>query len=52
MQYTYTLKPKKTQKLYRNVRNEDTILFEDYIPDSENIKYNSYFIYAKIIVEI
>ena len=51
MQYTYTLKPKKTQKLYRNVRNEDTILFKDYSPSSEIIKYNSFFFRSDILIE-
>ena len=51
MQHTYTLKPKKTQKLYRNVRNEDTILFKDYSPSSEIIKYNSFFFRSDILIE-
>jgi hypothetical protein len=49
MEYTYTIKPKK-RKLYKeDIPEEDQILFQSYIPPSENVKYNSYFFRSDII---
>jgi len=51
MDYTYKLKPKKTQKLYKNVKDEDKFLFEDYSPPIKNIKYDSFFFRSDILTD-
>jgi hypothetical protein len=51
MPYDYSFINKKRKKYYEDIPNKDTILFEDYIPDSENIKYNSYFFRSDKIIE-
>ena len=52
MEYIYKIKSNKKRKLYNEyIPDEDKILFENYVPPSEHIKYNSFFFRSDILIK-